>query len=97
MARKKNPKHSDPNWRDERVNDTWEAETGCDSGHSDGDQMVEVTISGRRQLQGSEADVVQCFVVDAVGFVCVLHELVDRKGGVVGLHHCVGHLELKSD
>ena len=54
--------------------------------------MVEITVGGRCQLQGSEADVVESLVVDAVGLVSVLHQLVDGQGGVVGLHHGVGHL-----
>jgi len=53
--------------------------------------MVEVSISRRGQFQGTEADVIKGFVVDAKGFVCVLNELMDGQGGVVGLHNCVGH------
>ena len=54
--------------------------------------MVEVAIGGGGQLQGAEADVVQRLVVDAVRLVSVLDQLVDREGGVVGLHHGVGDL-----
>ena len=39
-----------------------------------------------------EADVVESFVVDAVGFIGVLHQLVDGEGGVVGLDNGVRHL-----
>ena len=54
--------------------------------------MVEVTIGGCGQLQGSEADVIKSLIVNAVGLICVLYQLVDREGGVVGLHNCVRHL-----
>ena len=54
--------------------------------------MVEVPIGGGGQFQGSEADVIQRFIVDAVGLICVLHQLVHGQGGVVGLHHRVRHL-----
>ena len=54
--------------------------------------MVKVAIGGVRLLQGAEADVVQRLVVDAEGLVGVLDQLVDGEGGVVGLHHGVGHL-----
>ena len=54
--------------------------------------MVEITVGGRCQLQGSEADVVESLVVNVVCLISVLHQLVDGEGGVVGLHHGVGHL-----
>ena len=54
--------------------------------------MVEISVSGRGEFERAEADVVERFVVDAVGLVCVLDQLVDGEGGVVGLHHSVGHL-----
>ncbi len=39
-----------------------------------------------------EADVVERLVVDAEGLVGVLHQLVDRQGCIVGLHHGVRNL-----
>ena len=54
--------------------------------------MVEISVGGCRQFQGSKADVVQGLVVDAVCLVCVLNQLVHGEGGVVGLDHGVGHL-----
>merc|ERR1719481_2153351 len=62
-----------------------EPERGGDAAHGEGHQVVEVTIGGVGQLQGAEADVVQSLVINAIGFVCVLHELVHREGGIVGL------------
>ena len=40
--------------------------------------MVQVTVGGRGQLQSTEADIVQSLVVDAVGFVGVFDQLMDR-------------------
>lgn len=57
--------------------------------------MVQVTVGRVGELQGAEADVVESFVVDAVGFVRVLNQLVDREGGVVGLDHSVRYLRGK--
>ena len=54
--------------------------------------MIEVAVGGGGQLQGAEADVVQRLVVNAECLVSVLNQLVDGEGGVVGFHHCVGHL-----
>ena len=39
-----------------------------------------------------EADIVESLVVNAVGLVGVLHELVHRQSRVVRLHHGVRHL-----
>merc|ERR1712100_954056 len=54
--------------------------------------MVEVTVGGGGELEGTEADVVQGLVVKAHALVGVLHKLVDGKGGVVRLNDSVGHL-----
>ena len=55
--------------------------------------MVEVSVGRGGQFQGAEADVVESLVVDAVGLVCVLHQLVHRQSGVVRLHDSVRNLE----
>ena len=54
--------------------------------------MIQIAVGWSRQLESSEADVVEGLVVDAVGLVGVLHQLVDGQGGVVRLHHGVRHL-----
>ena len=54
-----------------------EAQAGGDTRHGGRDQMVQVTIGGGGQLQGTEADVVESLVVNAVGLICVLNKLVD--------------------
>jgi len=71
---------------------TRESEAGGDAGHGGGDEVVEVAVGGGSEFQGSEADVVEGFVVNAVSFVSVLDELMDGEGGVVGLNDGVGHL-----
>lgn len=59
-----------------------------------GDEMVQITVCGRGQFQSAEANVVQCLVVNAERHVGVLDQLVNGQGGVVGLHNCVGHLNV---
>mmetsp|Transcript_21030 Transcript_21030/g.54647 ORF Transcript_21030/g.54647 Transcript_21030/m.54647 type:complete len:213 (+) Transcript_21030:541-1179(+) len=71
---------------------TWEAEAGGDTAHGRRDEVVEVAIGRRRQLQGPEADVVQCFVIQEEALVGVLHELVERQNRVVGLDDGIAHL-----
>ena len=48
-------------------------------------------IQGKKQVL-PEADVVESLVVNTVGLVGVLDQLVDGQGGVVGLHNGVRHL-----
>ena len=57
-----------------------------------GNQMVQISVRGGSQLESAEADVVQRLVVQGEALVGILHELVDGKGGVVGLHDGVGNL-----
>ena len=56
---------------------TREPETGGDTRHGEGDQVVEVTVGGSGELQSSEADVVESLVVNAVGLICVLNQLMN--------------------
>lgn len=57
--------------------------------------MVEVSICGRGELQRAEADVIEGLIINAVGLIRVLNQLMHRQGGVVRLHHCIRHLEGK--
>lgn len=57
--------------------------------------MVQVTVVGSRQLQGAEANIIQSLVVNAESLIRVFNQLVDRKGGVVGLDNCVRNLNLE--
>ena len=69
-----------------------EAEAGRDARHGERDQVIKVTVGWSRQLEGTEADVVQRLVVDAVRLVRVLNQLVDGESSVVGLDDSVWHL-----
>jgi len=71
---------------------TGEPDAGGHAGDGGGDQVVEVTLGGGGQLEGAEANVVQCLVVDYLHDVCVLDQLMHGEGGVVGLHDGVGDL-----
>merc|ERR1711981_1448833 len=75
-----------------RVELTGEADAASHTGHAGGAEMVQVTIGGGGELEGTEADVVQGLVVHAHTLVGVLDQLVDGEGGVVWLDHGVGHL-----
>lgn len=69
-----------------------ETETGGNTGHDGGDQVVQVTVRGVGKLEGTHANVVQSFVVDTEGLVRVLNELVNGESSVVRLDNGVGDL-----
>jgi len=69
-----------------RVKLTGESKTTGNSGHSNGNQMVKITVSGGGQFQGSETDIVKSFVIDDHTFVGVFNELMNGEGGVVGFN-----------
>jgi len=71
---------------------TGESQTTGNSGNGGRDQMVQISVSGGGQLQSSEADVVQGFVVNNHTFVGVFNQLMDGQGGVVGFNDGVGDL-----
>ena len=55
--------------------------------------MVQVTVGGPRQLYGSESDVMERIIINALGLIYVFCWLVDWVGGGVGLHFPVQHLK----
>ena len=54
--------------------------------------MVQVPVCRITQLEGSEADVIESLVVDAVSFISIFNELMHWKCRVVRLHNCVRDL-----
>ena len=85
--------HIDGQFTEIGVELTGESETGGDSGHGGGDEMIQVSVCWSCQFQGPEADVVQSLVVDAVSLVGVLNELMDGQSGVVWFHNGVRYLK----
>jgi len=64
---------------------TGESDGAGGTGHGDGDEMVEITIGGGRELEGSETDIVEGFVINDHALIGVLDKLMDREGSVVWL------------
>ena len=95
QARKRNKStltHVDSQLPEVRVELTREAQASRDTRHDNGDEVVEVTICGRGELERPEANVVERFVVDTERLVGILNELVNGERRVVGLNNRVGHL-----
>lgn len=89
--------HVDSKLAEVRVQLAGETQRNRDAGHDGRHQVVEVAIGGVGQLQRAHADVVESLVVNTEGLVGVLDELVDGKGGVVGLDDGVGDLWRRND
>ena len=47
---------------------SWEAEAACDTAHSCAHEMVKVAVGRCGQLQSTEADIIQCFIVEEEAF-----------------------------
>jgi len=71
---------------------TGESEARGDAAHRCADEMVQVTVGGGGELERSEANVVERLVVNAVGLVGVLDQLMDGERGVVRLDYGVADL-----
>merc|ERR1740138_978390 len=80
-----------------RVELTGETEAAGDTGESGGDQVVKITVGGGGELEGTEADIVKGFVINAHNLVGVLDELMDREGSVVGLNNGIRDLGGRHD
>jgi len=66
-----------------RVQLTWESQTAGDTRHSSRDEMVKITVGWGGKLEGSEADIVEGFVINNLDLISIFDELMDREGGVV--------------
>ena len=100
--------HVDSQFSQISVQLTRESETGGDTGHGGRDQMVQITIGWGGKFEGTkienyyrfgnvdvdspEADVVEGFVIDAVGLVGVFNKLMDGEGGVVWFDNGIRYL-----
>jgi len=56
---------------------TWESEAAGDTGESGGDEVVKITIGWGGELEGSEADIIKSFVINAHDLIGVFDELMD--------------------
>jgi len=54
--------------------------------------VVEITISGGGELEGSETDIVEGFVINAHNLISVFNELMDGESSIVWLNDSIGHL-----
>lgn len=52
--------------------------------------MVQVSIGGSGEFEGSEADIIESFVVNDHALVSVFDQLMHGQGGVVGFDHGIG-------
>jgi len=75
-----------------RVELTWESKAAGNTGESSRNEMVKITIGWGGELEGSEADIVKSFVINAHNLIGVLNKLMDREGGVVWLNNCIRDL-----
>ena len=75
---------------------TGKSETGGDSGHGEGDKMIQITISGSGQFQGLETNVIESFIVDTESFIGVFYKLVDGESCVVGFDDSIRYLKKNS-
>ena len=69
-----------------------ETEARGHSRHGQRDKMVQVSIGGIGQSESAEADIIESLIVNAVSLISVLHKLVHREGGIVGLNNSIRHL-----
>merc|ERR1712100_734021 len=76
---------------------TGESEAAGDTGEGGRDEMVKITVGGGGELEGSEADIVEGFVINAHDLIGVLDELMDREGGVVRLNDGIRDLGGRHD
>ena len=71
---------------------TWESEAAGDTGESGRDQMVKITIGWGGELEGSEADIIKSFVINAHNLIGVFYELMDGKCGIIWLNNGIRYL-----
>ena len=71
---------------------SWESEAASDTGEGSGDEMVKITVGWGGELEGSEADIIKGFVINAHNLIGVFDKLMDREGSVVWLNNGIRDL-----
>ena len=71
---------------------SWESEAASDTGEGSGDEMVKITVGWGGELEGSEADIIKGFVINAHNLIGVFDKLMDGEGSVVWLNNGIGDL-----
>jgi len=71
---------------------SWESEAASNTGESGRDEMVKITVGWGGELEGSEADIVKGFVINAHNLIGVFDKLMDGEGSVVWLNNGIGDL-----
>ena len=56
---------------------TWESKAAGNTGESGRNEMVKITIGWGGELEGSEADIIKSFVINAHNLIGVFDELMD--------------------
>ena len=77
--------HVDSQLSQIRVKLTREPKAGSNTRHDDRNKVVQITISGCRQLECPEADVVKGLVIDAESLIRVFDKLMNGERCVIGL------------
>jgi hypothetical protein len=74
--------HIDSKFPQVSIELTWEAEASGDTGHGQGDKMVQVTIGGVGEPESTEADVIESLIVNAVGLKKIFHHFISQEGRI---------------
>jgi len=69
--------HVDSQFTQISIELTRETQAGSNTRHGGADKMVEISVCGCGELEGTEADVVESLVVNAVCLVGVLNKLMN--------------------
>jgi hypothetical protein len=62
---------------------TGESQAAGNTGHGSGDEMVKITVGGGGKLKGSEADIVEGFVINDLDLISIFDQLMDGEGSIV--------------
>lgn len=54
--------------------------------------MVQITISGGGELEGSEANIVEGFVINNLDLISIFDQLMDGEGGIVWFNDGIRNL-----
>ena len=71
---------------------SWESKAASDTGEGSRDEMVKITVGWGGELEGSEADIIKGFVINAHNLIGVFDKLMDGEGSVVWLNNGIGDL-----
>jgi hypothetical protein len=72
-----------------RVKLTWESNRASNTRHSNGNEMVQVTIGWGGKFKSSETDIIKSFIINNLYFISIFNELMYGESSIIWFNNSI--------